>query len=300
MKRLVLSLVLMTLGSVAVAVRASQTPPAQTPPAQTPAKQPQTAEIQKVKDNLYMITGGGGNTAAFITAKGVVVVDTKNPGWGQRILEKIKSVTDKPVTMIINTHTHADHNGSNNDFPASVEVVAHENTKTNMEKMPAFQGDGAQFLPDRTYRDRVSLLTGNDKIDLYYFGPGHTNGDTIVVFPVLRTAHTGDLFARKGAPLIDTDNGGTALGYPKTVAAVAAGIKGVETVIPGHSAVTDWAALQEFSEYMRDLVAAVTAAKKDGKTVDDALATLTLPEKYKDYDKGRLKDDIAKIYAELQ
>src|SRR5262249_20087739 len=71
-------------------------------------------KTQKVKDNLYMIVGNGGNTAAFITDAGVVVVDTKNPGNGQAILDQIKMVTPKPVTMIINTHTHNDHVGSNN------------------------------------------------------------------------------------------------------------------------------------------------------------------------------------------
>src|SRR5207247_5230805 len=91
--------------------------------------QQNVAEIERVKDNLYVIKGGGGNTAAFITGKGVVVVDTKVPGWGQAILDKIKSVTDKPVTTIINTHTHGDHVGSNSEFPATVEIIAHETSK---------------------------------------------------------------------------------------------------------------------------------------------------------------------------
>ena len=82
--------------------------------------------------------------------------------------------------------------------------------------------------------------------------------------------------------------------------AVAAGVKGVDTVIPGHSAVTDWAAVQEYSEYLRDLVVAVEAAKKAGKTAEEAAATLVLPEKYKDYATGRLKEDVAKIYEELK
>ncbi len=117
-----------------------------------PVAQGNVAEIEQVKDNLYLITGGGGNTAAFVTDSGVAVVDTKNPEWGDAILDKIKTVTDKPVTMIINTHTHGDHVGSNIDFPPPVEVVAHANTKTNMQKMHAFQSTtGQQYLPSRTY-----------------------------------------------------------------------------------------------------------------------------------------------------
>ncbi|HEY7182814.1 MAG TPA: MBL fold metallo-hydrolase, partial [Blastocatellia bacterium] len=149
--------------------------------------QPAALEIQKVKDNLYVIANGGGNTAVFITEKGVVVVDTKNPGNGPGILEKIKSVTPKPVIMVINTHTHGDHVGSNSAFTGAVEFVAQENTKANMEKMPAFQSEeGKKFLPGKTYKDKLSLLKGADKIDLYYFGRGHTSGDTFVVFPALK------------------------------------------------------------------------------------------------------------------
>src|SRR5262245_12815406 len=104
--------------------------------AQQQPTQPPSLEIQKVKEKLYVITGGGGNTAAFITQKGVVIVDTKNPGMGPGILEKVKSVTSNPVTMIINTHTHGDHVGSNSAFTGTVDFVAHENCKASMENMP--------------------------------------------------------------------------------------------------------------------------------------------------------------------
>jgi len=261
--------------------------------------QPAALEIQKVKDNLYMITGGGGNTAAFITENGVVVVDTKNPGNGPGILEKIKSVTPKPVTMVINTHTHGDHVGSNSAFTGAVEFVAHENCKTSMEKMPAFQSEeGKKFLPSKTYKDKLSLLSGNDKIDLYYFGRGHTGGDTLIVFPALKVMHSGDLFAGKGTPIMDTNNGGSGLEYPKTLAKAAAGIKGVESVIPGHSMVMTWNDFKEYGDFMRELVTAVEQAKKDGKTADQAAESVKLPEKYKDYNLGRLKANITAIYSE--
>ncbi|MGH9241556.1 MAG: MBL fold metallo-hydrolase, partial [Vicinamibacterales bacterium] len=136
---------------------------------------PVPGPIEKVADNLYMIPGAGGNSGVFITANGVVLVDTKNPNNGQLILDQIKTVTDKPITHIINTHTHGDHNGSNIFFPAMVEVVTQENTKANMQKMPAFQdAANAHGLPDRTFTDRLTVLSGNDAIDLYYFGPAHT------------------------------------------------------------------------------------------------------------------------------
>ena len=118
-----------------------------------PAAQGNIAEIEHVKDNLYVITGGGGNTAALVTGEGVVVVDTRIPGGGEAILDQIRTVTDEPVTMIINTHTHGDHVGSNIDFAQPVEVAAHVNTRTNMERMPAFQSAGGrQYLPAKPTR----------------------------------------------------------------------------------------------------------------------------------------------------
>jgi len=263
-------------------------------------QQPQTAEIEKVRDNLFVIRNGGGNTAAFITVDGVVLVDTKNPGWGARIMEKVRSVTDKPVTTIINTHTHADHVGSNEDFLPTVEVVAHANTKTNMQKMPHFEGDKEKFLPDRVYRDRLTLGSGNDSVDLYYFGAGHTNGDTIVVFPALRVAHTGDLFAGLSTPLIDTRNGGSGVAYPDTLEKAAAGIKGVESVIPGHSEVTTWDKFVEYGEFNAAFLAAVQQAIGQGKTPEEAAAGLKPPEKFKDYSMGRLQTNVRAIYEEIK
>jgi glyoxylase-like metal-dependent hydrolase (beta-lactamase superfamily II) len=266
---------------------------------QQPAE-PQELEVDKVKDNLFVLRNGGGNTAVFITEKGVVLVDTKNPGWGPRILEKIRSLTDKPVTMIINTHTHGDHNGSNEAFSPTVEFVAHENTKSNMGRMPAFAGEKQAFLPKRTYKDRLSLLGGNDRVDLYYFGRGHTDGDTFIVFPFHRTVHTGDLFAAKATPLIDMNNGGSGVEYPQTLGKAVAGIKDVDTVIPGHSPVTDWKTFQEFAEFNKDFLTAVEAARKAGKTADEAAAGLQLGERWKDYGMTRAKDNVAKIYWELK
>ena len=292
MKRLAVLSGLLLAGAISMAVARQQ-------PQQS---QPAPLEIQKVKDNLYMITGAntGGNTAAFITEKGVVVVDTKYANNGPGILEKIKSVTPKPVIMVINTHTHGDHVGGNGAFTGAVEFVAHENCKASMEKMPAFQSEeGKKFLPGKTYKDKLSLLNGADKIDLYYFGRGHTSGDTFVVFPALKLMHSGDIFAGKGTPIMDTNNGGSGLEYPKTLAEAATGIKDVESVIPGHSTLMTWNDFKEYGDFIRDLVAAVEQAKKNGKTADEAAAEIKMPEKYNGYNMGRLKGNVTAIYSEL-
>jgi glyoxylase-like metal-dependent hydrolase (beta-lactamase superfamily II) len=191
--------------------------------------------------------------------------------------------------------------GSIPDFPAAVEVVAHENTKANMSRMKAFQGEGEQFLPDRAYTDRTTLLAGRDRLDLYYFGAGHTNGDTLIVFPALRAMHSGDLFAGKGTPIIDTRNGGSGLAYPKSLAAAAAGIRNVDIVIAGHTPdPLDWQAFREYGEFMEALVSSVQASAKAGKSEEEAASSLALPGKFKDYNLGRLRANITAIYAEVK
>ena len=125
MKRIIVLTTVLTVGALSLAVAASQQPA---------AAAPKVVEVQKLRDNLFMLTGGGGNTAVFVGTSGVVVVDTKNPGWGQPILDEIKKLTSKPITTIINTHTHGDHTGGNEFFGATVDSVAQERTKANMAR----------------------------------------------------------------------------------------------------------------------------------------------------------------------
>ena len=276
---------------------------------QQPAQRATLPDLEKVKENLYIIAASspadrsqftGGNTGVFITSSGVVVVDTKLAGYGPGIIEKIKAVTNKPITTIINTHTHGDHTGSNEGFPASVEIVAQENTKANMMKMDAFKGEKAPFLPKRTYKDRLTLGTGKDRVELYYFGAGHTNGDTFVVYPALRVLQTGDMFAWKDAPLYDLGNGGSGVEHPKTMAKMLSGIRDVDTVIPGHSPVTTLKDVQEYQRYTAELLAMTEAAKKAGKSADEAAASIDLTAKYPGYKNERVKAAVAAIYEDLK
>ncbi len=287
MKRILLLGAVITVGALSITIAGFQAPP----PGPTPAALA-TTKIEKVKDNLFVITGSGvadtnafsgGNTAVFITEAGVGLVESKFLGWGPTILERVKSVTNKPVTTIINTHTHSDHTGSNEFFGTMVDSVVHENTKQNMAKMDEFKGDKARFLPKRTYRDQMTIGKGKDEVDLYYFGRGHTNGDTFVVFPALRTMHAGDMFAWRALPYIDAMNGGSVVEHPLSLARVIAGVKNVETVIGGHIPVTTWNDFKEYAEFSKDFVEFARNEVKANKTLDQAAAEYKVPAKYKGY-----------------
>jgi glyoxylase-like metal-dependent hydrolase (beta-lactamase superfamily II) len=290
MRRLVVLSLLIAGGLLSLTVAAFQQPPA-----------PMVVEADKIKDNLYVLKGGGGNTSVFITAAGVVVVDTKNPGWGAPLLAKIKTITDKPVTTIINTHTHGDHVSGNVEFPATVDIIVQENTKTNMMAMrpaagvaqPAggpppniFTANGGKGMPKRTFKDKLTLGKGADEVDLYYFGRAHTNGDAVVLFPALRVMHIADMFPTRGLPIMDSNNGGTGVGYADTLAKAAAfADKNADILVNGHNDKTTTPAdLHQFHDFVADFVKAVQDGKKAGMTAEQTAAAWKTPAKYAGYE----------------
>ena len=289
---------------------------------QQPALKTVRIDTLSVRDTLYHLSGGGGNSLALIDEinGGVVLIDTKLPDWGGAVLDALESVTDLPVTTIINTHAHASHAGSNPEFSGTKQIISHENTRANMTRMDHYRGRNAASLPTTTFVDRFSLLDDLDRIDLYYFGPAHTDGDIIVVFPAKGVAYVGDLFPSKSVPVIDTANGGSGLSFPDTLAKAVAEIEGVTRVITGHAPPpmtyagrgqreagystrrggrTTWDDFREYAEFTLDFVEAVKVASLTGKNIDEATANLTLPERWAAYDMESARASVEAIYSEL-
>ena len=285
--------------------------------AQEPAAEPRANLVRHgVAHNLYMLANdpaeqgmrSGGNTAVFVTDRGVTLVDTKIHGYGQDILAEIAKITPKPVTTIINTHTHYDHSGGNVEFSDAVDIVVHENTAAQMSRetcepvtnCDAFKGDNAKYLPHTTFSDRMTLNDGVDAIDLYYFGRGHTDGDTWVVFRNARALHTGDMFARKGLPFLDVANGnGSALEFGETLKRAVAGIPNVDIIIPGHNDETlVWDDLVDYSTFYNGIVDAAKAGQEAGRTVEEVIADYAVPVQLRDFaaEPGRLQSVVQYVF----
>ena len=176
-----------------------------------------------------------------------------------------------------------------------------------MAKMDAFKGDKSKVLPKKTYKDKLSFGSGREQIDLYHFGAGHTNGDTFVgCFPGLRTIHTGDMFAWKALPYIDTSNGGSVIAHAQTLAKVVSTVQNVDTVITGHTPVLMWNDLKEYARVNGEFVTWARSQLKAGKTVDQAAAEYRVPERYQGYatspgpELSMSKANLEIIYNELQ
>ena len=231
---------------------------------------PRPFATEKVRGDLYMVSGGGGNVAAYITPEGVILVDDMYDRDYAGVMQQVKTLTDLPVRYVLNTHHHADHAGANASMPAAVMLVAHRNAR---EQMIRIKQPG---LPNITYEDRVQIHLGGREVNAYHFGRGHTNGDVIVYFPQERAIHTGDLFlSRAFLPYMDFEAGGSAIEWTQ---AIDGALKlDFDKIIPGHGSVSDRAGLAKWrSDFvgMRDRIRAMVRAGES----KDAISRVLLGE----------------------
>lgn len=181
--------------------------------------------LLKLADNLYEIRGGrGANGGLFIGDDGVMVIDSKMDRESvDQTLAEIRKLTDKPIRFLVNTHSDGDHVNGNPYFPESVTIVAHENCREEF-LLPGRDGspsiwltpDLMPYMPQVTFNDRLDLYLGRDKVELWYFGIGHTSGDIVVYFPERKVAFIGDQIFMNRVPLIHLHKGGnshSSVGY---------------------------------------------------------------------------------------
>jgi cyclase len=211
-----------------------------------PARAPQPQAIQQVKPGLYMITGAGGNSTLRITTQGLILVDGKLPSQANydALMALIKGVSDQPIKYLIVTHHHADHTGNNQRFlDAGVQVVAHENLKTNLV---TYASDPKPAPPSITYPGAEYALTvGGVKVELHHFGRAHTSGDTVVYFPDLKVVSVSDVVTTgKTGPLIDYAGGGSATDWSNVLAGILA--LDFDAAIPGNGDVLTKADVQAY------------------------------------------------------
>jgi len=232
-------------------------------------QEPETLSITEVKDGLYYVNGVGGNVGVRVTSEGVILVDDKFPRNVDGIREQVRSVTDRPIRYVVNTHHHGDHAGGNPGFIDEAEIVAHENVRANMIR-------GGQEAPPRiVYADRTGIHLGDAEVQAHYFGRGHTNGDSVVYFPDLRTIHGGDLL-HGTAPFIDYANGGSSKEWLRVIDGMLS--LDFDTAIPGHGGVMTRDDVQAFRDQFVAVRERMRTLIEGGLRKEDAEARIVTPE----------------------
>jgi glyoxylase-like metal-dependent hydrolase (beta-lactamase superfamily II) len=249
------------------------------------AKPPGPLRTERVKGDLYMVSGEGGNVALYTTSEGVVLVDDMFDRNHADILAQIKSVTNQPLRYVINTHQHDDHAGGDFKMLPIAEVIAHKNVRANLAdlKRPYYEDTpGTPIgLPRITFSHELAVNLGGKEVRAHYFGRGHTSGDAIIYFPELKVIHTGDLFlaprpggrgnaapARQrppGVPIyVDYVQGGSFLDWSKTMDEM---LKlDFDTVIPGHGPVSTRADVAKFRADLETMRTRLVGLIKERKT----------------------------------
>lgn len=248
-------------------------------------------QIQNVKGDLYMLSGEGGNVAVYVTSEGVVLVDDMFDRNHADILAQVKSITDRPIRYVLNTHQHDDHAGGNFKMLPIAEVIAHENVRANLivKRQPYYEDTpGTPIgLPRVTFSDQLSIVLGGKEVRARYFGRGHTSGDAVIYFPELGVIHSGDLFlpasfggsTGQGRPrpwsasiYADYAQGGSFLDWTRTLDGMLATT--FDIVIPGHGPLATRSDVITFRANMDEMRARMVGMIKAGATRDEVVKSL--------------------------
>lgn len=235
--------------------------------------------IERITDDVHVMSGLGGNVGVLKTDSGTVIIDTMTLRYqGKRIREEAEKLTGQPVVMIINTHYHLDHTHGNPAFEKGTRVVSTSRTLHHLLTTDAdyFDGEAAALLPNEIFNDSRQVKLGNKTIKLLDAGRGHTDGDLVAFIVEDEVLHAGDLYFNKLYPNIDLEGGGSVKLWGDTLDAVLA--LPFVSVIPGHGAISDRKQLVQFQDFMRQLARIGQKAADEGWTMEQTKASEELTE----------------------
>jgi cyclase len=255
----------------------------------------------KVRDNIYMLVGAGGNTTIDVGSDGIMVVDTQFAPLSTKILNAIRAISDAPIRYVVNTHVHGDHIGGNEAISkagrfraggnvvgdlgaaatATAAIIAHENVLKRLSAEPAAGQPQVPFAawPTETYiTKRREFLFNGEAVQIIHEPNAHTDGDSMVFFRKSDVLSTGDLFTTVMYPYIDVANGGTIDGYINALNAimeitVASNVnEGGTMVIPGHGRLSDEQDVVEYRNMVTIVRDRIKEYVKRGMTLEQVKA----------------------------
>jgi len=250
---------------------------------------PAKLDVVKLKEDLFVIHNDyvPGNTTVMVTNEGLILVDDKFEIDHASILAEVKKISSQPVKYVINTHHHGDHSGGNAKLQAlGAQVVSSWQARQQMV-------DGKQpGLSNITIDNKASLYLGGKRVDLFYFGRGHTNGDIVALFPAQRVLASGDLFTIGDTTpeLVDYPGGGSAKQWPQTIEGVLS--LDFDQVVPGHGTVGTKADMRKFHDTAVRLRTRVHDMIVQKKSKDEIAKMLTAEFHYAEFHLGMSLDGL--------
>ncbi|MEP7075070.1 MAG: MBL fold metallo-hydrolase [Acidobacteriota bacterium] len=239
-----------------------------------------SVRITKAAGNVYFLDCeggfGGGNVAASIGDDGILIVDDMYAAMGPKLLAALKTISDKPVRMVLNTHFHGDHIQGNKNFQKTSVIVAHENVRKRLLAANTDAKPTLDMLPTVTYSDRVTVNFNGEEVQMAHFANGHTDGDSVIYFTKSKVLHLGDMFFFEMFPAVYTEGGGNIRQLVVNLDKVIADFPADAKVVPGHGNLATMQDVKNYVAMLKDTIGIVDAAMKQGKTLEQATAEKVL------------------------
>ena len=245
--------------------------------------------VDTLSQNVYMLTGQGGNIGVFIGETNVFMIDDQFDRLSDKIKATIASLTEKPLATLFNTHMHGDHSGGNAKFnTSSVTLVAHDNVreriKTNQQaKLNKKEITTAYFdnmLPEITFSDDITFHDGDETIMAFHVHNAHTDGDAMVYFMNNNVLHMGDTYFSGRYPFIDLKSGGSTQGFINAHKKALLLINAETKIIPGHGRPSNKAELETYVAMLEDIQSEIQASIDAGASLNEVKGNTSLTKSY--------------------
>lgn len=240
--------------------------------------------LRLLRRNVGIFTEQGGTIAWLVNREGIAVVDSQFPDPASHLISELKKQSVKPFKYLINTHHHGDHTSGNITFKGLVsEVIAHDKALENLKRVSEEQNAADKMLfPSKTFKDDMDIRVGDENIKLYYFGPGHTNGDALIHFTEANIVHVGDLVFNRRFPFIDRPGGANIRSWIKVLDRTAKTFDKDTIYVFGHAldplkVTGSGEDLKAFQNYLSKLLTFVESEIKAGKSLDEILKAKVIP-----------------------
>jgi cyclase len=231
-------------------------------------------KVHKVAGNIYYLEGQGGNVGVSVGDDGVVMIDDQFAPLTDKLLAAIRTLSDKPVRFLINTHIHGDHTGGNENIgKRGIPIIAHDNVRLRLAQgVNGGAPSPAAALPVLTYADTISLHVNGDHVEIIKMPRAHTDGDSIIWFKNANVIHVGDVFRTTGYPGVDAGNGGSVKGTLEALQMII-DMAGPETkLIPGHGVVSSRADVIEFRDMVVEVQKRISDLIRQGMSLEQVVA----------------------------
>ena len=260
---------------------------------------PDPIRATKLTDRIALLAGDGGNVGLVIGEDGLLMIDG---GYANRALELQKAVADTdahPVKVLINTHWHGDHVGSNELLgKVGAKIIAHQNCKywlSQKVKMEIFDTTveplKPEGIPKQIFTDGGKMTFGKEKIEYKWIPNAHTDNDIYVFFPAANVLQTGDLFFSGMYPVIDYTTGGWIGGMADALDKLLKVGNPQTKIVPGHGPLSSKDDMRASRDMLHSVFDRLTTFSKKGASLEDVLKANPVADLEAKWGQGFLKGD---------